>query len=233
MLCADDSLLAPAAMASAVVVGLPAISAHHHHVVDCATVTPPLPSAAASTPPRSEAPSSPAVHTGAPSSPATVWSDGDRERPPTHGLVEGAVLAIAAVLFVDPRRPIKSNGEHAVRQTLAEVSESGLVSAHVLVCAVSLVIRASEANPRTVSALTIRRIIVAAAMLANKAETDEVFAFAHYVAATGLSADLLKGTEAQLFERLSFDVSTTASQFHRTLAAIVMYLPDADAVDVL
>eukprot|EP00672_Neobodo_designis_P019985 CAMPEP_0174828802 /NCGR_PEP_ID=MMETSP1114-20130205/1542_1 /TAXON_ID=312471 /ORGANISM="Neobodo designis, Strain CCAP 1951/1" /LENGTH=217 /DNA_ID=CAMNT_0016062527 /DNA_START=285 /DNA_END=938 /DNA_ORIENTATION=- len=168
-----------------------------------------------------------------PSSPATVWSDGDRERPPTQGLVFGAVAAVAASLFVDPRRPPKTTGEDVVRETLVDLSDGGLLSGHILVCAVSLIHRVAAAHPRTVSAITIRRVIVAAAMLANKAEADEVFAFTHFVACSGLTPELLKATEAQLFERLSFDVSTTAPQFHRALAAIAMHLPDVDAVDVL
>ena len=168
------------------------------------------------------------------SSPATVWSDGDRERPPTDGLVHGAVAAVSATLFVDPRRPPnKDRSEETVRQTLMALSDGGLLSGHVLVCAVSLILRAAEANPRTVSLLTIRRLLVAAATLANKAEADEVFALSHFVAATGLSADLLKATEYQLFERLGFDVSTSAPQFHRALDTIATQLPDAEAVEIL
>jgi hypothetical protein len=170
------------------------------------------------------------------SSPATSWSDGDRERMPTHALIGGAATLFANLAATGDEalnRRTKPDNAAALADVLVRLAEGGVLSGHVLVCALSLASRTAAAVPKSVSSITIRRITVACCLLAAKAEADEQVAINFYASVSGVTADTLRATEGQIFARLEFQLGTTASTFHATLAQIVMESPDAAIAELL
>jgi hypothetical protein len=158
------------------------------------------------------------------STPASVWSDGDRERLPTRALVCGAAAIVARLAAAGDAvvgRSSKLNAHSMAFALLNELSTAGLLPAHILVCAVSLAMRCSEALVKSISSFTAKRVLIACAVLAAKAESDDQYTLASYAAASGVSVDLLKGTELQVFERLDYNLGTSAARFQEALCCLL------------
>lgn len=165
----------------------------------------------------------------APSSPVTVWSDGDRDRVPSAEFVSGAVASLMQLVSNGDsscNRSTKPDTQANLRATLMELVDSNVLSAHVLTCATSLVKRLSAVAPKSLNSVTAKRVTVAAVVLAAKAESDEIFALSVYAEVSGVTPSLIKATEAQIFERLQYDVATSAPAFHAALADIVLPSPE-------
>jgi len=152
---------------------------------------------------------------------------GDRDVAPTleHVLAAAALLASHAIAGDQAcQRFKKQHAEIAsdIAAQLADMIDDGLVTRHTLVCMVSLADRLADASITCVNSITVKRVVAAAALLASKAERDEQRPLVEFATSCGISSSTLRAAEAQLFTRLDFDVSTTATNFDNALDRLSM-----------